>query len=317
MARIRIADSQVMVAGAGSLVGSALARILQYVGCRKIISPPPGDCDFTSGADVRRLFEKERPDVVICVAGKSGGIEANRKYPADLMLDNLLAAANLLKEAHRFGVSKLLYLAASCVYPKDCPQPMRPESIWTGPMETTSLGYSTAKLAGMVLASLFVRQYGSPFIVGIPADIYGPMQSVDAENAHVIPSVMAKMHQAKVLREPEVTLWGTGQPIREFLYADDLARACVQVIEEYDSPEPINLGGGAQLTIRQAVEAVALAVGYTGKIKFDVSRPDGSPRKTLDSSVLLGLGWRPSVSFSEGLDRLYQQTFLGAGATPA
>jgi GDP-L-fucose synthase len=308
---INLKNCRVLIAGNNSLVGSSLSRLLHDKGCKDVTSPSPCDCDFSSFKDVRRLFVECKPEVVFSVAGRSGGIDANRNYPADLMLDNLLAISHIFSEAHKNGVRKLLYLGASCIYPKDCQQPMRPDLLWAGPMEPTSLSYSTAKIAGVVLAKAFRQQYGSPFVVGIPADIYGPIKSVDFQNAHVIPSVMAKVHKAKMEGAPVVELWGSGNPVREFLYADDLAEACLRVMEDYDSDEPINLGGGVELTIRQAAEMIAKVVGYNGNFVFDTNKPDGSPRKTLDSSELLKLGWRPKVSFEDGLRVIYRQTFLG------
>jgi len=299
-------SARVFVAGGDTLIGSAVVAALARHGHTAVLVPGDHECPLTDAAAVGRFFTSHEPEYVIIAAGKSGGIEANRRQPADLMLDNLLTATHLCAAAARQGVRKLLYLASSCCYPKECPQPMRVADLGTGPLEPTSEAYATAKLAGMQLCRALRRQHGAPFIVGIPADVFGPYSKFDGTNSHVIPSLIQRMHAAKVAGDRGIELWGTGTPRREFLFADDLAEACLVAMARYDAEEPINLGGGTELTIREAATAIAEVVGYDGDLRFDTSRPDGTPRKLLDSSVLAGLGWRGATTFREALAITYR-----------
>lgn len=299
-------NERVFVAGSDTLIGRAVVAALARHGHTAVLAPGDADCPLADAAAVTRYFACHEPQHVIVAAGKSGGIEANRRQPADLMLDNLLTATHLCAAAARQGVKKLLYLGSSCCYPKDCPQPMRISDLGTGPLEPTSEAYATAKLAGMQLCRALRRQQGAPFIVGIPADVFGPYSKFDGTNSHVIPSLIQRMHAAKLAGDRGIELWGTGTPRREFLFADDLAEACLVAMARYDADDPINLGGGTELTIREAATAIAEVVGYDGELRFDTSRPDGTPRKLLDSSVLTGLGWKAATPFREALAVTYR-----------
>jgi len=298
-------ESRVLVAGGETLIGAAIVQTLSRRGFTHVLHPSAADCPLTEAAAVEDFFARNRPEYVFVAAGKSGGIEANRRYPADLMVDNLLTATHLCTAALRHGTTKLLYLASSCCYPKECPQPMRVEHLGTGALEPTSAAYATAKLAGVALCQSLRQQHGARLIAGIPADVFGTQCRFDAENSHVIPALIARMHAAKLAGDPAILLWGTGAPRREFLFADDLAEACLVAMDRYDAPEPINLGGGTELTIRDVAALIAAVVGYRGEIRFDTSRPDGAPRKLLDSSRLLGLGWTPSTDIRAALEATY------------
>ena len=276
------------VAGADTMIGAAVLRALARNGYHNVVSSLL-DC----------------PDYVFVAAGQSGGILANQKYPADLCLDNLRTAVDLIPAARQLGVRKLLYLASSCVYPKDALQPMRPACLWTGALEPTCAPYAAAKLAGIALCQAYRKQYGAPFITAIPGDVFGPGARFNPEDSHVIPSLMAKMYDAKQRGLGHVTLWGSGSPRREFTYADDLADACVLVMQEYDDDMPINIGSGETFTIRELAETVREVVGFQGDIRWDTTRPDGALMKELDISVLRELGWRPSVSLTGGLVKTY------------
>jgi GDP-L-fucose synthase len=301
------ARPRILVTGGWTLIGSALVRRLAAAGCGEILAPREDELDLHDREAVSRFFEACRPTHVYHAGGRSGGIDANRRYPADLCLDNLASTTAVLWSALDHGCSRLLYLASSCCYPRECPQPMRVESLGTGPLEQTSEAYATAKLAGMALVRAIRRQHGRRFIAGIPADVYGPCRVADPSTAHVIPSLLMRMHEAARTGADEILVWGTGSPKREFLHVDDLADACLLVMERYDSDEPVNLGGGHERTIREAAEAAARVAGFRGRIRFDDTRPDGTPRKLLDSSVLAGLGWRAGTGFEEGL----RQAFAG------
>lgn len=296
------ADDEVFVAGGDTLIGCAVVRAFERAGAR-VSAPSRADLSLADAAAVERHFARTRPRRVVVAAGKSGGIGLNQRAPADLMLDNLLVATSVCAAAARHEVERLLYLGSSCCYPRECPQPMRVEHLGTGPLEPTSEPYAVAKLAGMHLCAALRRQAGVRFISAIPADVFGPDSSFDAEASHVIPALIARMHAAKARNDPEIVLWGSGEPRREFLFADDLAEACVVVLERYDGEAPINLGGGTELSIREVAGMIAEVVGYSGRLTFDVSKPDGMPRKLLDSTVLHRLGWRAATPVREALER--------------
>lgn len=295
---------RIFVGGGDTLAGAAILDLLRERGLA-VVGAPPGEPDLTDPRQVDDFFAEARPEYVFLTAGKSGGIGLNRARPAELMLDNLLVTANVLQASHRYGVSKLLYLASSCAYPKDAPQPLRVESLTTGPLEPTSEAYATAKLAGWKLCDAYRRQYGSLFITAFPANPFGPHDDFTADGGHVLPALIRRAHEAKVRGEPTLTVWGTGTPRREFLFARDLADACLFVMEHYDDEPPINLGVGTDLSIAEAARAVAEVVGYRGRIVFDASHPDGAPLKRLDSSPLHALGWRPAVDFRPALSETY------------
>jgi GDP-L-fucose synthase len=308
-------SSRIYVAGADTLIGVALTERLRAAGCCTLVGAPPDGPDLTVAAQVEDFFGEARPEYVFLAAGRSGGIRLNQTRPADLMLHNLLVTAQVLDSAHRHGVEKLVYLASSCCYPKHAPQPLRVESLMAGPLEPTNAAYATAKLAGWQLCDAYRRQHGAPFITAIPANAYGPHDDFSHEGGHVIPALIRRAHEAKLRDEPELTVWGTGTPRREFIFARDLADAAVFVMDCYDGPEPINLGGGADLSIAEAAHLVAGAVGYRGRIRFDASQPDGMPLKMLDAGPLRSLGWRLSVDFPTGLAETYEW-FLGTCHLP-
>ena len=298
-------QSTIFVAGAETLIGAALIRELSRQGYAAVV-PADREPELTDAREVDAFFTDYRPEYVLVAAGKSGGILANQRYPADLIRDNLLVAANVIHAAHTHGVQKLLYLASSCSYPKRAPQPLRPDSLMTGPLEPTNEAYATAKLAGIAMCRAYREQHGDCFIVAIPANAFGPGADFSEENSHVIGALIRRMHDAQRLSAPVVGIWGTGAPRREFLYADDLADACIHVMNTYDDPEPINLGGNADVSIAQLAQIIRGVVGYDGELRFDTEKPDGMPRKALDSTELSALGWRPRTDFRDALRRTYE-----------
>jgi len=308
-------DQTVFVAGGGSLVGAALLRQLERRGFAGLVGRGDDEPDPTDPNQVGAFFQAERPEYVFVAAGHSGGIAANQHYPAALMLDNLRVAATVIPAAYRYGTRKLLYLASSCAYPRECSQPMRVESLLAGPLEPTNESYAVAKLAGLKLCEAYQRQYGAHFVAGIPANPFGPGDDFRPEESHVIPALLRRMHGAREEGRGVVELWGTGAPRREFLFADDLAEACIAAMQRYQDAAPINLGGGETLSIRDLAEAVAEVVGYRGAIRFDPTRPDGMPEKRLDATALRRLGWRPATPFREALAATYRW-FLAHHAAP-
>jgi GDP-L-fucose synthase len=296
----------IFVAGADTLIGGAIVRQLRRKGCAQIVGDGAVAPDLTDAAAVEAFFAQTKPAQVFVAAGRSGGISANQKYPADLMLNNLQVITHVIAAAHRHGAAKLLYLASSCIYPRQCPQPMSVPALMAGPMEPTSGPYAMAKMAGVTLCQAYRRQHGAHFISGIPADVFGPGCKFNTEDSHVVPALMLKMHEAKKRGAASIEVWGTGSPRREFIYADDVADACLFVMDRYDDAEPINLGGGTDLSIREAAEAIRRVVGYAGELRFDTTKPDGAPLKRLDSGRLLAMGWRPATSFESGLEATYR-----------
>jgi GDP-L-fucose synthase len=260
---------------------------------------------LTVAGQVEDFFAEARPEYVFLVAGKSGGIQRNREHPAELMLDNLLVAAHVVDQAYCHGVTKLLYLASSCSYPRQAPQPLRVESLLTGLLEPSSAAYALAKLAGWQLCEAYRQQYGARFLTAFPASAFGPQDDFHVDSGHVIPALLHRAHQAKLRHEPELPIWGSGTPRREFIYSRDLADACLFVMRHYDGPEPINLGSGVNLSIREIAEAVAEVVGFRGRLRFDPSKPEGAPLKGLDSGPLQALGWRPATDFRTALAETY------------
>jgi GDP-L-fucose synthase len=294
--------ARVYVAGGTTFLGAAILRAVERAGA----VPLSGDPDFTDPGDVNRFFARERPDAVFVAAGRTAGIAGNQQTPADLMLDNLLVAAHVLPAARQHGVGKLLYLSSSCTYPRLSPQPMAPSSLWTGPLEPTSASYAVAKLAGVALGEAFRRQYGAPFISAIAGDAYGPGDDFSPENAHVVAALLRRTHEAVRTAAPFLEVWGSGAPRRDFIYVDDLADACVFAMNAYDGLAPINLGSGRDTSIRELAETIRDVAGYNGELRFDTSKPDGMPRKGLDSSVILQLGWQPRFTLRQGLDETYR-----------
>jgi GDP-L-fucose synthase len=297
--------ANIYVAGAQTLIGSAILRQLRQQGYTNTVTLPDEEEQLTDATSVDAFFAGTLPEYVFLTAGKSGGIGANQRYPAALLLDNLLVECHVIHSAYRYGVKKLLYLASSCCYPKHCPQPMCVESLMTGPLEPTNEAYAVAKLAGITLCQAYRQQYGVHFISGIPANVFGPGDDFAPEDSHVIPALIRKLDEARRLGAPSVSLWGTGTPRREFIYADDLADACIFVMHEYDHPKPLNIGSGSDLSIRELAELIKEVIGYHGELHFDTSKPDGMPLKRLDSRRLNEMGWRPKTSLRAALLATY------------
>ena len=296
--------SRIFVAGGRSMIGSAIVRRLAAEGLNPIAYDQ--EPDYRDRMAVEGFLDRWRPQYVFIAAGETAGIGGNTARPADLMTDNLLAAANLIPAAARSGAEKLLYLASSCIYPKHAPHPLQTASLWTGPVEPTSAAYATAKLAGVVLCAAFRRQHAKPFVAAIGADAYGPGDDFSAENAHVVGALIRRFEEAARSGAPSVEVWGSGAPRREFIYVDDLADACVFAMDHYEGTDPINLGTGVDTAIGELAREIARVVGYRGEIRFDRRKPDGMPFKGLDSSVLHGLGWRPKWTLARGLEETYQ-----------
>lgn len=298
--------ARIYVAGAETTIGAALLRELERQGYGNLVNTPGEDPDLADAAQVDAFFARTLPEYVFLAAGKSGGIRANQNYPAELIHENLLVACHVIHSAYRHGVKKLFYLASSCSYPKHCPQPMRVESLLTGPFELTNEAYAVAKIAGIKLCQAYHQQYGVNFITGIPADAFGPGDDFSLEDSHVIPAFIRKMHEGKTHGAESVEIWGTGAPRREFIFVDDLADACLFVMREYDGPNPINLGGGSNLSIRELAELIQEVVSYPGELVFDPSKPDGMPAKLLDSSQLREMGWEPRTPIRSALAVTYR-----------
>lgn len=297
-------SNPICVFGNDTLIGSSISRFLRNKGFFNICGEDK--INLRDISQVGNLFQKRKPDFVFLAAGKTGGIAANVKYPAELMLDNLLIACNIIECAHRHGVKKLLYLASSCSYPRDCAQPMKEESLLTGLLEPTNEAYAVAKIAGIKLCQAYWSQYGSNFIVGIPANAFGPGDDFSEEDSHVVAALIRKMHEAKENNRKQVEIWGTGNPQREFIFIDDLADACLFIMNNYDTPAPINLGSGTAFSIRDLAETIRTVVGFNGSIVYDTSKPDGMPIKSLDNSKIRDLGWSPHFSLREGLAITYE-----------
>jgi len=297
--------SRIYVAGGQTLLGAALRERLRAGGFDHLVGEPPREPDLNCPRQVEDFFAAERPEYVFLAAGASGGIRANQAYPACLMRDNLLAVVHVIHAAHCYKTSKLLYLASSCSYPRLAAQPMRVESLMTGPLEPTNEAYAMAKLSGLVLCQAYRRQYGAPFIAAIPANAFGPHDDFSAEDSHVIPGLIRKFHEALCRCENEIRVWGSGRPRREFIYSRDLADACLFVMRNYEADKPINLGGGQDLSIAETADAIASVVGYRGQVSFDRSQPDGMPLKSLDAEPLRKLGWTPSTPFPTALAETY------------
>lgn len=299
-------QDRIFVAGHRGLVGSAIVRRLQSEGYTNLLLRTRSELDLTDGRAVREFFEAERPDYVFLAAARVGGIMANDTYPADFIRDNLAIALNVIDAAWRARVDKLLFLGSSCIYPKFAPQPMREEHLLTGVLEPTNEPYAVAKIAGIKLCQSYNRQYGTRFISAMPTNLYGPGDNFDLQTSHVLPALIRKFHEAKENGAPEVTIWGTGSPRREFLHVDDLAEACLFLMRNYDDGEIVNVGVGEDLTIRELAELVQEVVGYSGEIVFDVGKPDGTPRKLLDTGRINALGWRPRISLRDGIAETYR-----------
>ncbi|OXX82704.1 GDP-fucose synthetase [Paraclostridium benzoelyticum] len=298
-------NSKIYVAGHRGLVGSAIVRNLQNKGFTNIIYRTHKELDLTSQEVVRSFFESERPDYVFLAAAKVGGIHANNTYPADFIYDNLMIQNNVIKAAHDFEVKKLLFLGSTCIYPKMAPQPIKEEYLLTGALEETNEAYAVAKIAGLEMCKFFKRQYGDNFISCMPTNLYGPNDNFDLKNSHVLPALIRKFHEAKINNSEFVEVWGTGTPLREFLYVDDMADACVFLMEHYDGEQHVNIGTGEEVSIRQLAETVKDVVGFEGELVFNADMPDGTPRKLTTVNKLHCLGWKHKVSLNEGIKLAY------------
>ncbi|OOV12910.1 GDP-fucose synthetase [Deinococcus sp. LM3] len=298
-------DARVYVAGHNGLVGGAVLRRLQAEGFTNAITRSSRELDLRDQAAVRAFFAQERPEFVFLAAAKVGGILANSTYPAQFLYDNLMIAANVIDAAHGSGVRKLLNLGSSCIYPRLAPQPLREEALLTGPLEETNRAYAVAKIAAIELCDHYRTQYGSDFISGMPTNLYGPGDNFDLKGSHVLPALMRKMVEAKEAGAATVEVWGSGTPLREFLFVEDLADACLFLMEHVSEPGPINVGTGVDLTIRELAELIADVVGFTGELVFDASKPDGTPRKLMDVSRLAGLGWSARTDLRTGVQQTY------------
>ncbi|HEX3845744.1 MAG TPA: GDP-L-fucose synthase [Steroidobacteraceae bacterium] len=298
--------SRIFVAGHRGLVGSAVVRALRHQGYRSLLLRSRAELDLTDQAAVREFFRRERPEVVVLAAARVGGIHANSSHPALFMRDNLMIQDNVIDAAHRFGTAKLVFLGSSCIYPKLAPQPIREEYLLSGPLEPTNEWYAIAKIAGLKMCQAYRREFGFDAIALMPTNLYGPGDNFDLQNSHVLPALMRKFHEARERGDPEVVIWGTGTPRREFLHVDDLADAIVYLLNNYAAEDVVNVGCGEDIAIRDLALLVKSVVGYEGRLVFDPSKPDGTPRKLLDVSRLSALGWRAKIPLAEGIASTYR-----------
>ena len=298
-------DAKIYVAGHRGLVGSAIVRNLEAKGYKNIIYRTHKELDLTNQEAVRRFFEEEKPEYVFLAAAKVGGIHANNTYPADFIYDNLMIQNNVIKAAHDFNVKKLLFLGSTCIYPKMAPQPIKEEYLLTGSLEETNEAYAVAKIAGLEMCKFFKRQYGDNFISCMPTNLYGPNDNFDLKNSHALPALIRKFHEAKVNNSDVVEVWGTGTPLREFLYVDDMADACVFLMENYDGEQHVNIGTGEEVSIRELAETIKEVVGFVGELVFNTDMPDGTPRKLTTVDKLHRLGWKHKISLNEGIKLAY------------
>ena len=299
-------SDKIYVAGHRGLVGSAIVRSLKEKGYENIIGRTHSELDLTNQAAVREFFDKERPDIVVLAAAKVGGINANNTAPADFAYENMQIQCNVIKCAHDYRVKKLLFLGSTCIYPRLAPQPIPEDALLTGPLEQTNEAYAIAKISGMQMCKYFKRQYGDNFISCMPTNLYGPYDNYDLSGSHVMPAMIRKFHDAEINNSPSVELWGTGAPLREFLYVDDMADACVFLLENYEGEQHVNIGTGKEVTIKELAEAVQRTVGYEGEIIWNKDMPDGMPRKLTDVSKLHKLGWTHKVELDEGIRLAYE-----------
>ena len=297
--------AKIYVAGHRGMVGSAIVRALRAAGHTSVIMRTSAELDLRDGAATRAFLAAEQPAAVVMAAARVGGIKANSTEPYDFLYDNLAMAANVIDGSRRAGIRKLLFLGSSCIYPKMAPQPIREESLLTGPLEVTNEAYAIAKIAGIKLCDHARAQYGCDFISAMPCNLYGTGDNFSLEHSHVLPAIIRKMHEAKLRGDASLRLWGTGTPLREFLHADDLAEACVLLLERYSQAGHINVGSGEELSIRQLAEQIAQVVGFTGRLEFDPSMPDGTPRKLMDVSRIRALGWKHRITLTEGIRGAY------------
>jgi len=300
-------NDKIFVAGHRGLVGSALLRCLQVKGYTNLVYRTRNELDLTQQAAVDEFFSEEQPDFVFLAAAMVGGIHANNSYRGDFIYRNLILQSNVIHAAHQQGVKRLLFLGSSCIYPRDCPQPIKEEYLLTGPLESTNEPYAVAKIAGLKMCEAYNTQFGTSFLSVMPTNLYGQNDNYNIENAHVIPALMRKIHEAKIFNQPKVTVWGSGSPLREFLSVDDLAEACVFILnQDQKAPPMLNVGSGEEVSIRELANLLKRIVGYEGGLEFDPRKPDGTPRKLLDSSRLASLGWDSNTNLQEGLQDTYR-----------
>lgn len=298
-------ESKIYVAGHTGMAGSAVVRDLERNGFHNIVTRSSKELDLRNQAAVQSFFETEQPEYVFLCAGKVGGIMANNTFRAEFLYDNMIIAANVIHQSWKSGVKKLVYLGSSCIYPKLAPQPIKEEYLLTGPLEKTNEPYAIAKIAGLKLCETYRDQYGANFIAAMPTNLYGPNDNYNLQNSHVFAALLRKMHEAKVNNEPSVSIWGSGKPYREFLHVDDLASALVFLMQHYESREIINIGSGQEVTILELANQMKAALQYNGDLAFDSSKPDGTPRKQMDSTRLFDMGWQPAITLAEGIARTY------------
>ncbi len=299
-------SEKIFVAGHRGMVGSALVRRLEAEGFKNLLTRDRSKLDLASESAVAKFFTEERPTIVIVAAAKVGGIKANNDFPVEFLLDNLLIQNNVIRSAYESGVRKLLFLGSSCIYPKFAPQPIPETSLLDGPLEPTNEAYAIAKIAGIKLCQAYNREYGANFISAMPTNLYGPNDNFDLETSHVLPALLRKAHEAKTRKDKKLIVWGTGKPRREFLHVDDLASACLLLLEKYDSPEIINVGCGEDVSIRELAELICDVVGFNGELAWDTTKPDGTPRKLLDVTKLRALGWKPAITLRNGVASTYE-----------
>ena len=299
-------SDKIFVAGHLGMLGSAMMRRLQAEGFSNIVTRDRSELDLADESAVAKFLAAERPTIVIVAAARVGGIKANNDFPVEFLLENLGIQNNVIRSAYESGVRKLLFVGSACIYPKFAPQPIPETSLLDGPLEPTNEAYAIAKIAGIKLCQAYSREYGANFISAMPTNLYGPNDNFDLETSHVLPALMRKAHEAKVRKDQKLIVWGTGKPRREFLHVDDLASACVLILEKYDSPEIINLGCGEDISIRELAELICDVVGFEGELAWDTTKPDGTPRRLLDVTKLRALGWKPAIPLRDGIARTYE-----------
>lgn len=299
-------DSKIYVAGHNGLVGSAICRQLESQGYKNIIKRSHLELDLTTQVDVENFFKQEKPEYVFLAAAKVGGIKANATYPADFIMDNIKIEFNIIDSAFKNEVKKLLFLGSTCIYPKNCPQPIKEEYLLTSELEKTNEAYALAKIAGLKACSYYKKQYGANFISAMPCNLYGISDNFDLENSHVLPALIRKFHEAKIKNLDTVEVWGTGKPLREFLFSDDLGEACIFLMNNYNGNKHINVGFGTDLSIKELAEIIKEIVGFKGQIVFDVSKPDGTFKKLTDITKIKNLGWLPKTNLKDGIQIVYK-----------
>lgn len=303
-------SANIYIAGHNGMVGSAIVRQLQDLGYTNLVLKNSNELDLREQAEVQAFFKAEKPEYVFLAAAKVGGIEANNTYRAEFLYDNLMIQNNVIHQSYVYGVKKLLFLASSCIYPKFAPQPLQETSLLTGTLEETNEPYAIAKIAGVKMCENYNRQYGCNFISVMPTNLYGPNDNYDLKNSHVLPALLRKFHEAKINGNNSVEVWGTGTPMREFLHVDDLAKACLHLMNSYEGNVSVNIGTGKDISIKELALMIKGIVGFTGEILWNTEKPDGTPRKLLDVSLIHSLGWRHKIELIEGITKVYREAFL-------